>query len=167
MGEISILLGSRDIADAKEVELGLSITASGIDGEQDRPGDAAADEADDSDDLKEAQEQVAVERVMVQDVGVGDLPESRDPGEKALGKLGRAFLLAKRAHMRPRSILARNSAAQEQEDTDIDAGKDQDWNESRDQAGRGRRRTLGAADIAVVTLVLHLVRTLVHTIASC
>lgn len=45
MGKVTVFV--LDIGETQDVELLLATTASGIDGEQDGPGEAAANEADD------------------------------------------------------------------------------------------------------------------------
>jgi hypothetical protein len=57
----------------KQVELPFACAAGGIDWEEDGPGNAAADEAYYHRDFQEAEEKVAVEGVVLQDVGIGNL----------------------------------------------------------------------------------------------
>jgi hypothetical protein len=48
-------------------------TACSIDGEEDRPGNAAANKGDDHAYLQEAEEKVGIERVVLQNVGIRNL----------------------------------------------------------------------------------------------
>lgn len=65
MGVVSVDI--RDIAPAQDVKLALATAASGIDWEQNRPCYAAADETEDDENLEEAQEEVAIEGVVLED----------------------------------------------------------------------------------------------------
>lgn len=71
MGIVSILV--HHVAKAQEVELALTTTTGCIDGEQDRPGYAAADKTDDDGHFEVAQQEVAIERVMLKNVLIGEL----------------------------------------------------------------------------------------------
>jgi hypothetical protein len=68
---VSILV--LDIAEADDVQLLLSTMARGIDREENRPGDATANKADYGRNLQEAEEEVAVKRVVLQDIGIRKL----------------------------------------------------------------------------------------------
>lgn len=62
-----------DVGKSQNVKLLCTAAASRIDGEEDWPRYGAADQADDDGDLEEAQEEIAVESVMVEDPCVRDL----------------------------------------------------------------------------------------------
>ena len=68
---VSILV--LDVAEADDVQLLLSTMARGIDREENGPGDATAHKADYSRNLQEAEEEVAVKRVVLQDIGIRKL----------------------------------------------------------------------------------------------
>lgn len=69
---VFVLVG--DICKSEHIQLNLADTASGIDWEEDWPGNAAANEANDHCDLQEAEEKVAVKGIMLQDICIGNLP---------------------------------------------------------------------------------------------
>lgn len=68
---VTAILRFIDVGYSEQVQLRASATASRIHGEQDGPGDNAADEHQDRDQLQEAKEQIRVHRVVLEDVGVG------------------------------------------------------------------------------------------------
>jgi hypothetical protein len=59
--------------EGEHIKLLFTSTACGVDREEDRPGDAAANKGDDHAYLQEAEEKVGIERVVLQDVSIGDL----------------------------------------------------------------------------------------------
>jgi hypothetical protein len=70
-----------DVTHREYVELLPLPTAGGIDGEQDRPCYAQAHEADGGADSEVAQEEVGVEGLLSESVGIRDLPEGAKPVE--------------------------------------------------------------------------------------
>jgi len=80
-----------DVAVGENIQLHLGTAACGVDGEKDGPGDAAADEAENARDAQEAKIEVGVERLMLEGVDIGDLPEAAKPVEEAGGKRGRSL----------------------------------------------------------------------------
>lgn len=92
MGVEAVLLSlGIDVAVRQDFELGLAAAASGIDGKQDRPSDAKTDEADGANDSKVADEEIGVEALVLESVGIGDLPKRADPAKEAVSKLGTPF----------------------------------------------------------------------------
>jgi hypothetical protein len=89
--EAVVLSVDVDVAVGQDLELGLVVAAGGIDGEEDGPGDDETDEADGGEDTEEAQEEVGIEALVLEGIGVGDLPEGPDPVEEALGQLWTPF----------------------------------------------------------------------------
>ena len=79
--EIVLVNVDVDIAVGQDLELGQVLASGGIDGEQDGPGDEQADEADDEADAQESKEEVGIETLVGENVGVGDLPEGSEPGQ--------------------------------------------------------------------------------------
>src|SRR4051794_38829115 len=65
---VADLLRVSDIAHRQDIQLLVATASGGIDWEQDGPGDQAAQEADDDNELEVAEEQVAVDGLVVQDV---------------------------------------------------------------------------------------------------
>lgn len=93
-----------DVGHGEDVELGQAIAARGVDGEEDGPSDDTADDAGDDGHLEEAKEEEAIERVVVEDVGVGDGVELFDPAEEAARDPGRAILRIDGAYERSRAV---------------------------------------------------------------
>lgn len=62
----------RHVAECEDIELPLSTPAGDVDGKEDWPCYDAANQADNHGDFEEAQEEVTIERVVVQDPGVWD-----------------------------------------------------------------------------------------------
>lgn len=91
MRVVARVVSLHDIAHAKEVKLDLPTTPRDVDGEEDRPSDAAADETDGRCNLQISEEQIAIERLVIQDIGVRNLEESSDPIEETFGKVWGAF----------------------------------------------------------------------------
>ena len=81
------ILGVRNVAEADDVQLDLASTTSSIDGKQDRPCNQTADETHSHRNFEVAQEEIAVQGVMVEDIAVGDLAESPEPIEHAFWKI--------------------------------------------------------------------------------
>lgn len=71
MGVVAILV--LDVGKGEDVKLLLTTTASGIDRKQNGPGDEATDKADDDGQLKVTEQEIAIERVVLEDVFVGNL----------------------------------------------------------------------------------------------
>lgn len=76
---VTAILSITDVGNTEHVQLLTATAASRIDGEEDRPGDDAANKHQDRDQLEEAQQQIRVHRVVLQDVGVGKLVHGDDP----------------------------------------------------------------------------------------
>lgn len=80
-----------NIPESQQIELLLTSPSGNVDGEQDRPSDAAADQAGCGSDLEISKEQKAIERLVVEDEAIWDLGECSEPVEQALGQSGRTF----------------------------------------------------------------------------
>ena len=83
------ILGILDVAEADHVQLNLASTTSSIDGEQDRPCNQTADEANSHRYLEVAQKEITVQGVMVEDIAIWDLAESAEPIEHAFWQIWR------------------------------------------------------------------------------
>lgn len=55
-----------DIAEAQDIKLRLTTSASGIDWKENWPGDAAADKADEDEYLEESQKEITIKRVVLE-----------------------------------------------------------------------------------------------------
>lgn len=130
----SLILGN--VGDAQNVQLLLSASASGIDREQDGPGDTAADEQDHGGQLEEAQQQIGIHRVVLQHVSVGDLVHGGDPVKKASRGFGRALPGTQSADVGSRHVRAALAAAQEHKQQDHDQ-EDEAIDHERAQERRG------------------------------
>lgn len=86
-----VLVGVDDVADGQEIQLAESAAAGAVEREEDGPGEAAAGEADDGQDLEEAEEEETIDGAVVEDEGVWDLEEGDDPLDEALGQLRAQF----------------------------------------------------------------------------
>ena len=89
MSVIAVVL--RDVAKADHVELLLASSARRVDGKQDRECDATANEADGGSHLEISEKEVAIQRVVVEDIAVRYLEEGSKPVEHSIGQVRRAF----------------------------------------------------------------------------
>lgn len=80
-----------DVAETDEVQLLQARSAGRIDGKQDRPSYQAAEEAQRHGNLQIAEEEEAVQRVMIEDIAVRNLVERFDPTEQSPWQLWRSF----------------------------------------------------------------------------
>ncbi|KFZ14047.1 hypothetical protein V502_06294 [Pseudogymnoascus sp. VKM F-4520 (FW-2644)] len=122
------------VAKGQQVKTLGAIAARRVDGEQDGPGDEAAEEADGDEDAHVAQEQVGVERLGLEHIGIGDLPEGAEPVEHASWELWGALASPE---VGSRGIEATVRPTQDQEDGDIDEGDEQGRDQCRDETGDG------------------------------
>ena len=81
------ILGVRNVAEADYIQLDLTSATSSIDGEQDRPCHQTANETDSHRNFEVAQQEIAIQGVVVEDIAVWDLAESTEPIEHALWKI--------------------------------------------------------------------------------
>lgn len=78
-----------DVTETDEVQLLLASTACRVDREKDRPCHETADEADGHRNFEVSEQEEAIQRVMVEDIAVGNLIECANPVEQAIGKIRR------------------------------------------------------------------------------
>ena len=71
MSQVTILV--RDVAEAEKIKLALTSSTSGIDWKEDWPSDKTADETDDNGHLQISKQEVSVERIVLQNIFVGQL----------------------------------------------------------------------------------------------
>ena len=69
------------VTNSQEVELAFASTACGINREQDRPCNQTSDKADYDRNLKEAQEQIPIKGVRIENMRVGGLVKAAKPTE--------------------------------------------------------------------------------------
>lgn len=74
-----------DITVREDLELRLVVTTSGIDGKQNRKGNASANQADNEADAQVTNKEIGVETLVCQCMGVRNLPKCADPVEPAAG----------------------------------------------------------------------------------
>ena len=84
VGIVHVLVG--DVAHGQAIQLGLAAAALGVQREEDGPCDAAADKGDEGEDLEVSQEEVGVQRGVVEHGGVLDLEEGLHPVEPGVGQ---------------------------------------------------------------------------------
>lgn len=77
----SILACGSDVAETQDIQTALSTTSCSVDGEEDRPCDAATHEGDDEQKLEEAEKKVTIEGVVVEDECVRLRAIPWDPAE--------------------------------------------------------------------------------------
>lgn len=82
MGVETVLVFLNDITHSEKIELYAYSTAGDIEGEQDGPSYQAADKAYDRCDFEISKEKIGVQRLVVQDVGIGDAGEFANPVEQ-------------------------------------------------------------------------------------
>ena len=87
MSEVAVVVVG-DVGHVEHVELFLTSPTSGIDWEEDRPGDEHAYDAADDHDLQQAEEEKSVQTVVVQDIGVWHGIELTEPRSKAARQAG-------------------------------------------------------------------------------
>ena len=80
-----------DIAEAQHVKLFVSGPARDIHGKEDGPGNKAAKEADGDGNPQIAQEEVGIQRMVIEDISVRNLVEGAEPVQETLGQIGRVF----------------------------------------------------------------------------
>ncbi len=131
---VTTILRFIDVGDSEHVQLRTSATASRIDGEQDGPGDNTADEHQGRDQLQEAQQQICVHRVVLEDVGVGQFVHRGDPVPKTSGTVRGTLPGLQATNVGTRHIHSAVATAQNDEEKDHDHEDDQ----GRDQGGHER-----------------------------
>jgi len=72
------------ISKREDVKLRFASASSDVDRKQDREGDAAANQTSDNSHLQQTQEQVAVQRVVVQDITIGNIEEVAEPSKESI-----------------------------------------------------------------------------------
>lgn len=89
MGIETVLVVFGDIAHSKKIKFLAYSTASDVNGKQDGPSYQAADKGYDRCDFEKPKEEIGVQRLVVQDVGIRDAGEFANPVEQTTRKFGR------------------------------------------------------------------------------
>ena len=89
VGVETILVGFCDIAEADEIQLLQASPACRIHGEEDGEGHETANEADGDGNLEIAEQEEAIESVVIENIAVRDLVESANPIKHAVGQIWR------------------------------------------------------------------------------
>lgn len=141
------------IGHVQHVQLRFAAATSGIDREENRKGNQAADEARNDGHLKQAQEEEAIEGVVREDVTVGNFDKGGDPAEEAIGELGRALILGQGVQHGAGLVSASEDAAEEEEDDEEDDGVEEDGQQGGEELrGRDIFLGLGRANVGVGAL---------------
>lgn len=127
----------RNISESKHIQLRLSTTTGGIDRKQNGPGDQAANKANGGSDLEVSKQQIGVQRVMAQNIGVWQFGHRGDPANESWFRCRSALLVAQGADVCSREILSALTPAQDDEEQDHGAGDDEGRHQRRDEAGGG------------------------------
>ena len=85
VGVETILVGFCDIAEADEIQLLQASPACRIHGEEDGEGHETANEADGDGNLEIAEQEEAIESVVIENIAIRDLVESANPIKHAIG----------------------------------------------------------------------------------
>lgn len=136
MGKVTPIRIRRDVGETEDIQLLLTTTTGSIDGEQDGPGDTAADEHDGRRQLEESQQEVRIHRVMLENVGIRELVHRTDPAKQASGGFRGALPWLEVANVGSGHVLATLALSQNDKDDDHH-GKDDDVN---DQGGQETRQ---------------------------
>lgn len=130
-----------DIGHAQNVQLLLATAASGIDREQDGPGDNASGKRHDDQDLEEPEPKVSVKRVVPEHMAVGKSRVVFDQAEKAGVGLGSLPSVLEESFIRSRSVDTRITSPKEEESRESDDGDDQRRDQGRQNTREGIRAT--------------------------
>ena len=83
---LSTLLIPVDVGHGQHIQLNLPSTSSDVDREQDGPGNASPNEHDDHGHAKVSKEEVSIQRLVLESIGIWDLPERSNPVEPSCRK---------------------------------------------------------------------------------
>jgi hypothetical protein len=89
VGEVSVLptaLVLVDVAHGKHVQLLLTSAASNVDREQDWHGNAGTDKHNNHSHAKKSEKEVRIQRLVLERIGIWDLPERANPVEPSCGE---------------------------------------------------------------------------------
>ena len=89
MGVVPVLVVFSDVTETDKIQLLLASAAGRVDRKQDGERDETADKADGHGNFEVSKQQEAIERVVIENIAVGDLVKGSDPVEQAIRKLWR------------------------------------------------------------------------------
>lgn len=125
MGKVTPVGIRRDVGETEDIQLLLTTATGSVYREQDGPGDTATNEHDCRCQLKESQQEVRIQRVMLKNVGVGELVHRSDPAPRAGGGFWGALPWLEVADVGTRHVLATLALSQNDKD-DNHHGEDDD-----------------------------------------
>lgn len=131
MGKIATTAMLPDVGNTQDIELLIASFPSCIDGEQNRPSNETPDEANDGRKLDISEQEIRIERMMLEDVGIGQLVHAHDPIPKAGRRFRSAFPGTQRAEVRTRHVHSAIAATKNNETENHDDSNYQ----GRDQCG--------------------------------
>ena len=149
------------VAETDHIQLLLFSGSSGIDGKQDRPSDQTAHKANNHRYLQISEQEVTIERLMVEDIAIGYLTESPYPIEQSSRQIRCSIselpqnphqqtlpmqspwywshsLRSQRGQVRTRRVCSLEPRPQNEPQGDIYKGENGDRSEGGDQLGQGR-----------------------------
>lgn len=125
----------RDVGEAQHIKLLLARTTRRIDRPQDREGHAAANKADNGDQLEETKQQISVHGMMLQYMLVGQVIHGLDPVEQASRRPRRTLRRTQTSQVRPGHVHAPLTPTQNDEGHNHDGENDQGGNQGPDKTG--------------------------------
>lgn len=159
------------VSECEEVETRIAVAASRVDCKKDWPGNQRTKERDSRADTNESQEEVCIERLVLERVGIWDLPEGAEPVEEACWKSWGSLsvtllamcenlcdqnylLLAQGTEIGSWSIETTLGAAQNQEDGEVDKSNQQSWNEGGNETRERSIFRVVSFDVVLPLLLL-------------
>jgi hypothetical protein len=139
MGVVAVDIGACgiNITHGEEIELLLASPSRCIDGEENRPCDKTSQEAGDDEDLEEANKQVAVNGLVVENVLVLEILEVFYPSQEASARCGRLSLLPQVVEVGSRRVDSAEIFARDKESQHEGEGKKRSRHQGGDQTGEG------------------------------
>ena len=148
MGKIAPVALFLDVGHAEDIQLLLAGAAGAVNRQQDRKGEARADEADHRDELEKAQHKIGVHGMMLQNIFIGDLVHIPQPIEHPGRGRGGALLGSQNPEVGSGHVHAALTAAQDDKEQDHDQGDCQGRDDSGDEAEAGVRGIFGILILA-------------------
>ena len=137
LGIVTVNVGASgvNVAHREQVKLLLASTARSVDGEEHGPSNQTSEETGNDKDFEEADKEIAVNRLVVENVLVLEVFEVSYPSKKARTGRWCLSLLAQMIEVRPRRVDPAEVFARDEEGRDKGKGENRSGNEGRDQAG--------------------------------
>ena len=152
MGVIAVDVDARvrDVTHREKVELLLPTVTSRVDWEQDRPRDASAQETYNDHHLEEAHKEVAVDRLVVQDILILEIFEVFYPSEHAPARGWSLSLNPQMVEVCPRCIHSAERLAENDEGRDKGGSEDSCRDQCRQERRQAVRRISGLASLTAL-----------------